>query len=62
VCAEGTSFTLYTADGGVSQVIDGNGGNNSFELVKFGKHCVSKIVVTMNGSGALTELNLCTEV
>jgi hypothetical protein len=56
---EGTSFTVYTSDGGITQIVDGNGGDNSFELVKIGKPGVTKIVVLSNGSGAITEINSC---
>lgn len=56
---QGVDFKISTSDGGWTKVSDGNGGSNSFELVKLGKPGVTEIVVTLKGSGGVTELNSC---
>ena len=53
---EGASFTVETSDGGSSTISDWQGGNNSFENVKIGKPGVTKLIVDLSGSGAITNL------
>jgi hypothetical protein len=56
LCAEKTVFEIRTADGGVSVIYNGNGGDNSFESVSIGKPAVKQITVNFLGSGAITDL------
>ena len=53
-----TTITVHTVDGTVSTVSNGNGGDNSFEVVAINKPMVTKMVVHMGGSGAISELSL----
>ena len=48
-----------TSDGGTTEIINKNGGNNSFEQVAIGKPQVTQLVVTMEGSGAVTTPLTC---
>ena len=48
-----------TSDGGTTEIINKNGGNNSFEQVAIGKPQVTQLVVAMEGSGAVTTPLTC---
>ena len=45
-----TTFYVQTSDGGTTEMINENGGNNSFEQVAIGKPQVAQLVVTLDGS------------
>jgi len=47
---------IHTSDGGYTKIINENGGDNSFESTRIGKPQVTKLVVTFQGSGAITDI------